>query len=107
MKLNEGTWSTPNNIIDLYNLNNIKMKKVKDLTDEDLSLLYKVCGNDDFFDKLDLYPRENIWKLITIYFEEANNLEWGSNFFKLKYYINYGWAFENQYQCFKSLFNEV
>jgi len=61
MILNEGTWSTPNNILLLFKLNTLKYKRVDELTKEDHSLLYSVCGNDKFFDNLDKNPKENVW----------------------------------------------
>jgi len=104
MKLNEGVWSIPNNIIDLYDLNNLRQKRVEDLTKEDNSLLYRTCGDDNFFDDLESNPQENVWGLICTYLEEANTKDWNIKFYQLKYYDGYGWAFENKYQCFKSLF---
>lgn len=106
MKLDEGTWSIPNNIIDLYNLNNLRRKRVEELTKEDRSLLYRVCGSDNFFDDLESNPQENVWGLIYTYLEDANTKNWVRNFHPLKYYEGYGWAFENMRQNFKSLFTQ-
>ena len=106
MKLNEGTWSIPNNIIDLYNLNSLRHKRIEDLTKEDRSLLYGVCGSDDFFDDLESNPQENVWGLVYAYLENANDQDWVRGFHKLKYYEGYGWAFEDMRQCFRSLFTQ-
>ena len=108
MILSEGTWSTPNDILLLFELNSLKYKKVRDLTNEDRSLLYRVCGSDLFFDDLDTNPQENVWGLICMYLDDCNDhiKDWRSDFYKLKYYDNYGWAFEDKRQCFVSLFGQ-
>ncbi len=105
MILNEGTWAIPNNIIDLYNLNSLKYKRANELTREDEKLLYRTCGSDSFFDDLQTNPQENVWGLICMYLEDCNEQNWNGEFYRLKYYDNYGWAFEDKYQCFKSLFD--
>ncbi len=43
--------------------------------------------------------------LIYTYLEDANTKNWTKGFHPLKYYPDYGWAFEDMKQCFRSLFN--
>ncbi len=104
--INEGTWSIPNNIMDLYNLNSLRNKKVNELTSDEKSLLYRVCGSDDFFDNLYSHPRTNVWKFIYSYLERTNTGDWNDGFYPLKYYPDYGWAFEDMRQSFRSLFTQ-
>jgi len=44
--------------------------------------------------------------LICMYLDDCNGGDWLKEFHTLKYYDNYGWAFEDKRQCFRSLFED-